>query len=172
MDRCAVVDDFAHGLLDTALPASDQEVILKVLSGYRTNGIDFHAIRTRQAGQRRFISLHVLVPGDWSVQKGHALCERIERDIIAMLPRAQSLPTWNCWKIHCRGMIKDWTGADCLIFLREYVTIKAFREEGKLRVRMRSKMRVSFVLFMMHAGGMKKHKKVGYPPACYVTRTR
>lgn len=83
-----LLNDSAHGLLDTALPASDQGVILKVLDQYRSNGIDFHAIRTRQAGQRRFISLHVLVPGDWSVQKGHALCERIERDIIAMLPKS------------------------------------------------------------------------------------
>ncbi|MEO5952922.1 MAG: cation diffusion facilitator family transporter [Chloroflexia bacterium] len=83
-----LLNDSAHGLLDTALPAHDQEVILKVLDKYRTNGIDFHAIRTRQAGQRRFISLHVLVPGAWSVQKGHALCERIERDIIALLPKS------------------------------------------------------------------------------------
>lgn len=82
-----LLNDSAHGLLDTALPNSDQSVIQKVLDKYRTNGIDFHALRTRQAGQRRFISMHVLVPGEWSVQKGHALCEQIERDIISMMPK-------------------------------------------------------------------------------------
>lgn len=83
-----LLNDSAHGLLDTALPAQDQEVIAKVLDRYRATGIDFHALRTRQAGQRRFISLHVLVPGAWSVQRGHALCERIEREIISQLPRS------------------------------------------------------------------------------------
>jgi divalent metal cation (Fe/Co/Zn/Cd) transporter len=44
-------------------------------------GVRFHALRTRQAGARKFISLHVLVPGDWTVQRGHQLVERIENDI-------------------------------------------------------------------------------------------
>ena len=81
-----LMDATAHGLLDTALPAPDQEVISLVMSKYRAEGIDFHALRTRSAGQRRFISMHVLVPGEWTVQKGHTLAERIERDIIAALP--------------------------------------------------------------------------------------
>ena len=83
-----LLNDSAHGLLDTALPPADQEAIAQVLERYRAQGIDFHALRTRQAGQRRFISLHVLVPGAWTVYRGHALCERIERDIIAVLPKS------------------------------------------------------------------------------------
>ena len=83
-----LLSDSAHGLLDTALPAADQAVIASVQGHYReAKGIDFHALRTRQAGQRRFISMHVLVPGDWSVQRGHALCESIERDLIAQMPK-------------------------------------------------------------------------------------
>jgi cation diffusion facilitator family transporter len=46
----------------------------------------FHAVRTRQASSRRFVSLHVLVPGDWSVLRGHELLERIEADIRAAIP--------------------------------------------------------------------------------------
>ena len=83
-----LLNDSAHGLLDTALPPADQQAIAGVLARYRAEGIDFHALRTRQAGQRRFISLHVLVPGAWTVQRGHALCERIEHDIIDVLPRS------------------------------------------------------------------------------------
>lgn len=67
-----------YGLLDTALPQADQDTIARVLEPYRSEGIEFHALRTRGSGARRFVSLHVLVPGTWSVQQGHDLCERIE----------------------------------------------------------------------------------------------
>ncbi|HEU5343792.1 MAG TPA: cation diffusion facilitator family transporter [Ktedonobacterales bacterium] len=67
-----------YGLLDTALPQADQRTIADVLAPYRAEGIEFHALRTRSSGSRRFISLHVLVPGTWTVQQGHDLCERIE----------------------------------------------------------------------------------------------
>ncbi len=70
--------DTGNGLLDAAWPAKDQGRIDAVLAPYREQGIEFHAIRTRMAGQRRFVSLHVLVPGEWSIQRGHALCEEIE----------------------------------------------------------------------------------------------
>jgi divalent metal cation (Fe/Co/Zn/Cd) transporter len=45
--------------------------------------VTYHALRTRYAGARRFMSVHVLVPGDWSVQKGHDLVEMIEQQIKA-----------------------------------------------------------------------------------------
>jgi cation diffusion facilitator family transporter len=80
--------DTANGVLDTALPAADQAQIAAVLAHYRDDGMIFHALRTRSAGQRRFVSLHVLVPGSWSVQHGHTLCEQIEREIVAALPRS------------------------------------------------------------------------------------
>jgi cation diffusion facilitator family transporter len=76
------------GLLDSALPADEQARITEALAPYREHGIAFHALRTRQSGVRRFISLHVLVPGDWSVQRGHDLCERIEDDIRQALPES------------------------------------------------------------------------------------
>jgi len=78
--------DTARGVLDAALPQADQARIAEVLAPYKEAGIVFHALRTRTAGQRRFVSLHVLVPGAWTIQQGHQLAERIERDIIAALP--------------------------------------------------------------------------------------
>ena len=70
------------GLLDTALPPEDLELIEAVLANYRINyGIETHALRTREAGARRFVSVHVLVPGDWTVQRGHNLLEALEHDI-------------------------------------------------------------------------------------------
>ncbi len=73
-----LIRESGYGLLDTALPPVDQETIARVLAPFRREGIDFHALRTRSSGARRFISLHVLVPGSWSVQQGHDLCERVE----------------------------------------------------------------------------------------------
>jgi cation diffusion facilitator family transporter len=81
-----LMDETAHGLLDTALPQADQDVIASLLARYEAEGIQFHALRTRGAGQRRFISMHVIVPGSWTVQRGHALCEQIEGELIAQLP--------------------------------------------------------------------------------------
>lgn len=69
------------GLLDTALPAEVQASIRQVLARHGRQGIQFHALRTRQSGRHRFMSVHVLVPGDWTVQEGHDLLEQIEADI-------------------------------------------------------------------------------------------
>lgn len=76
------------GLLDTALPRQDQEQIQCIFEQYREQHIEFHALRTRQAGSRRFISFHVLVPGDWNVQQGHAICEEIELAMRQALPES------------------------------------------------------------------------------------
>ena len=80
--------DTAEGLLDRALPPEDQEVISRILSRYERQGIRFHALRTRAAGQRRFVSMHVLVPGLWTVQQGHDLSEKIEGEVAEALPQS------------------------------------------------------------------------------------
>ncbi len=78
----------ALALLDVAWAPADRDALRTVLDRHATPPIQFHAIRTRQAGARRFVSLHVLVPGDWSVARGHQLLERIEHDIRAAVPHA------------------------------------------------------------------------------------
>jgi len=74
------------GLMDTALPEAEQAAIVAVLDRYVTDEVKYHALRTRQAGPRRFASVHVLVPGAWSVAQGHDLLEKIEADLRAVLP--------------------------------------------------------------------------------------
>lgn len=76
----------ARGLLDRALPAQSRDAIHAVLARYEQRGIAFHALMTRQAAGRNFASVHVLVPGAWSVQQGHDLVEEIEHDIRAAVP--------------------------------------------------------------------------------------
>lgn len=74
------------GLMDTALPNEERDVIIKVLEGYKSGGIEYHALRTRQSGSRRFTSFHILVPDTWTVLQGHRLLENIEADIRHSLP--------------------------------------------------------------------------------------
>jgi cation diffusion facilitator family transporter len=74
------------GLMDTALPPGELEAVHKVLTPYLKSGVEYHALRTRQSGARRFVSLHVLVPGEWTVHDGHQLLERIEADVRRTLP--------------------------------------------------------------------------------------
>jgi cation diffusion facilitator family transporter len=76
------------GLMDAALPPDEYEKLLTVLNKYKEQGIQFHAIRTRQAAGRRFVSIHVLVPGRWTTHKGHHVVEDIETDIRTALSGA------------------------------------------------------------------------------------
>jgi cation diffusion facilitator family transporter len=78
----------ARGLMDTQLPDEDQRRLADVLARHVKPPIQVHALRTHQAAARRFVSMHVLVPGDWTVRRGHGLLERIERDVRAALPNA------------------------------------------------------------------------------------
>jgi cation diffusion facilitator family transporter len=76
------------GLMDRAIDAAGQETIAGVLEEFRTAGVAFHALRTRQAGRRSFVSMHILVPGEWTVARGHDLAEDVEARIRAALPGA------------------------------------------------------------------------------------
>lgn len=75
------------GLLDTALPEAERAAIEAVLDRYRSEGAIWHALRTRQSGARRFVSVHVLVPGRWTVKRGHDLLERVETELRQLAPR-------------------------------------------------------------------------------------
>ena len=87
----SIVRESVHGLMDRAVAPGEQMALLAVLDRYRTNGVDFHALRTRQAGARRFVSVHVLVPGAWTVHDGHVLLEKIEADVRTAVPNVSVL---------------------------------------------------------------------------------
>ncbi|MCS6834844.1 MAG: cation diffusion facilitator family transporter [Anaerolineae bacterium] len=78
----------AHGMMDSALSAQDVQAVQSVLDSYAQRyAIQHHALRTRQAGPRKFISVHVLVPDAWTVKRGHDLLEQLEGDIRNSLGR-------------------------------------------------------------------------------------
>jgi cation diffusion facilitator family transporter len=76
----------AFGLMDQALPPERVDRIHAVLERYRAEHIEFHALRTRAAAGRSFVSMHVLVPGAWTVKEGHDLVERLEQEIATAVP--------------------------------------------------------------------------------------
>jgi cation diffusion facilitator family transporter len=80
------------GLLDVAIPGDDLHEIDKLFAEYSNRyGIAFHALRTRQAGARRFVTFHLLVPDDWSVKRAHQLSEELESRIRSLVPNASLL---------------------------------------------------------------------------------
>jgi cation diffusion facilitator family transporter len=83
-----LLDRSMHGLLDTSLPEETLSEIKGILDAHSGAGVRYHALRTRQAGARRFISFHILVPGSWTVQRGHDLLERIEERIRSTVPNS------------------------------------------------------------------------------------
>lgn len=79
------------GLMDTALSADEQVLLRDAMAPHIVDPVQVHALRSRQAGARRFVSMHVLVPGDWTVHRGHALLELIEADIRRVIPNVTVL---------------------------------------------------------------------------------
>lgn len=74
------------GLMDHALPPDEQQQVRAALEANMRPGLHYHAVRTRQAGARRFVDYHLLVPGDWPVAQAHDLSDTIEDAIRAALP--------------------------------------------------------------------------------------
>ena len=80
-----------EGLMDRAVPDDELAAITGVLDTLRHEGGDYHALRTRVAGARSFVDVHVLVPGGLTVQAGHDLVERLENEIQSKLPHVEVL---------------------------------------------------------------------------------
>lgn len=84
----SILRDSANGLMDTALPQEDLDTIDEVLSKYKCQGVEFHAVRTRQSGVIKFVNMHVLVPNKWTVEHGHTLLNEIEAELKERLPNS------------------------------------------------------------------------------------
>ena len=75
------------GLIDTGLPEAELAEARRVLGEYERTGVQWHALRTRQAGMRRFLSVHLLMPGEWTIARGHSVAEEIEAALRTAVPR-------------------------------------------------------------------------------------
>ncbi len=99
-----IVRDSVVGLMDAAGSPEELQAIEAILARYDEKGIAWHALRTRKAGSRLFVSLHVLVPGAWTVQRGHNLLEDLEKEVVTAMPHVtvfthlESIDDPVCWK--------------------------------------------------------------------------
>lgn len=71
-----------RGLLDVAIPAEELSSVKSILDSYKVQGVSYHALRSRQAAARKFLVVHLLVPGEWTVKKGHAVAEQVETQVM------------------------------------------------------------------------------------------
>ena len=81
-----LIKESGSALLDASIPLEERQMIDEILSHYDRHQVQFHAIRTRMAGTKKFVSFHILVSGNWSIQQGHDLCEEVETAISKALP--------------------------------------------------------------------------------------
>lgn len=113
-----IIRESVSGLMDKALPPEDLKVVCEILDKLKQAGIAYHDLRTRQSGFSKFVSVHVLVPGEWTVQQGHQLVERIETDIRASLPNVEvithleSLDDPASWEPACKDSPNPASGDD------------------------------------------------------------
>ncbi|MGI6074183.1 MAG: cation diffusion facilitator family transporter [Fermentimonas sp.] len=89
-----LISHSASGLMDSKIPDNELKQVVKYLDSLKEDiGIDYHSLMTRTAGQRRFIFFHLLLPGDWTIKKGHDLADKIERNIIEMFDEPITVDT-------------------------------------------------------------------------------
>lgn len=81
----------ARGLMDVSLPPADVQMIQDIFKPYEAQGVTFHELRTRTAAARGFVSVHILFPGEWSIQRGHDMAAQIESEIQQKIPQASVL---------------------------------------------------------------------------------
>jgi cation diffusion facilitator family transporter len=77
-----------RGLMDIAMPAEETAEVKAILDAYQPEGIGYHSLRSRQSAARKFMVVHLLVPGDWTVRQGHQIAEEVETKVIRAIPRS------------------------------------------------------------------------------------
>jgi cation diffusion facilitator family transporter len=77
-----------RGLMDQAMPPEETAAVRSILDSYQARGVSYHALRSRQSAARRFLVAHLLVPGSWTVRKGHQLAEEIETEVGRAIPNS------------------------------------------------------------------------------------
>jgi cation diffusion facilitator family transporter len=107
------------GLLDERLADDDIQQVVDVLAARQSDEVHFHALQSRASGRQRFVSLHMLVPGNSSVRRAHDLAQDIEDEIESALPgtvvsiHIEPLEDPRAWDDIPRGAehpLNPWTG--------------------------------------------------------------
>jgi cation diffusion facilitator family transporter len=87
----------SQGLMDEALEPEVMVDIQKTLDGFAHPTIRFDHVSTRRSGQRRFVDLHMHMPGNWSLGRAAAVRASVEQALMSAVPglrcTIQLLPT-------------------------------------------------------------------------------
>ncbi|MEE1619458.1 cation diffusion facilitator family transporter [Brachybacterium sp. J153] len=81
-----LISESVSGLLDKALPDEENEVIADILRRRTDGTVTFHGLQTREAGQEKYMNVHVLVPDEWTVKQGHDYIEELEHELMRAMP--------------------------------------------------------------------------------------
>jgi cation diffusion facilitator family transporter len=73
-----LVRSSVQGLMDVALETGEVAEIERIIAENSDGAIEFHDLKTREAGRARFIEFHLVVPSGMTVERSHAICDRIE----------------------------------------------------------------------------------------------
>ena len=76
------------GLMDRALGRGEQDQIRHIIQKSLDGALQVHDLKTRAAGQATFVEFHLVVDGDMTVRRSHAICDRIEAAIHDDFPGA------------------------------------------------------------------------------------
>jgi len=77
-----------QGLMDRSLDPPELGRLREVLDALAVRGVAWRGLRTRRAGSDAWIDVVVLVPGEWTVDAGHAVADEVEAAFVAIVPKA------------------------------------------------------------------------------------
>jgi cation diffusion facilitator family transporter len=76
----------ADGLMDRALEPKWRAEIERTLEVFRHQAIRFDHVVTRQAGQRRFVDMHMHMPAGWTLGRAAAVRTSVEQALMSAVP--------------------------------------------------------------------------------------
>jgi cation diffusion facilitator family transporter len=68
-------------LLDVSLPKQDIDAIKILIEKHCLEGVSYHNLRTRKAGNYKYVDLHLNLPENLTVRQAHEICDEIENDL-------------------------------------------------------------------------------------------
>jgi cation diffusion facilitator family transporter len=76
-------------LLDEALSEEEVSQIKINIGRYCSETVNYHGLRTRKAGNYRYVDFHLNVPAGMTVKEAHDLCDSIEAEIKSKLDHTE-----------------------------------------------------------------------------------
>jgi cation diffusion facilitator family transporter len=96
-----------RGLLDARLPEAEEDEIISCIEEHVNQLAGFHEVRTRKAGNQRFIDFHLMMPKNASVEEAHQMCDHLEEDMKNRLPNSNVTIHVEPCNVECEQCLVD-----------------------------------------------------------------